>query len=109
MTVQKRRKSKNILEVPKAGVQLGYLVNEFVEECGGKDALQGLTTADVLKKFILPKTEESKVSYCEVLKSEGKKAYGEEAKVFISHARQCDFLKVVEALNWHFREQDPHS
>jgi hypothetical protein len=31
------------------------------------------------------------------------KAYGETAEVFSSHAHECEFLNVVDALQWHLR------
>lgn len=45
------------------GIRLSYLMNEFVDECGGRDALQGLATKDVFEQFILPTiTKESKLN-----------------------------------------------
>lgn len=44
------------------GIRLTYLINEFVFECGGRVALQGLSTKDVFEQFILPTTtKESKL------------------------------------------------
>jgi tetratricopeptide (TPR) repeat protein len=90
---------------PKAGVRLSYIVGEFYEECGGREALKGLTTKQVCEQFIKPKTQERKSSYCDLLKDQGHKAYRETAQVFLSHAHGCEFLTVVDALQWHFRDQ----
>ncbi len=93
------------LVFPKAGVQLSYIVGEFYEECGGREALKGLTTKQVKEIFIKKHTEKRQSSYCDLLKEQGHKAYGKTAQVFLSHAHQSEFLTVVDALQWHLRDQ----
>ncbi len=90
---------------PKAGVQLSYIVGEFYKECGGREALEGLTTKQVCEIFIKGITKERQSSYCDLLKEQGHKAYGKTAQVFLSHAHQSEFLTVVDALQWHLRDQ----
>jgi hypothetical protein len=51
----------------KQGISLSYLLNEFVEECGGNEALKGLTTTDVCNTFVKPATETCQSSYCDML------------------------------------------
>jgi tetratricopeptide (TPR) repeat protein len=98
-------KDDSSLVFPKAGVQLSYIVDEFYEECGGREALKCLTTEQVCEQFIKPKTQELQLSYCELLKLQCHKAYEKNAEVFISHAHECEFLNVVDALQWHLRDQ----
>ena len=71
------------------------IFGEFYEECGGREALEGLTTKQVCERFIKPKTQDLKSSYCDLLKGKGHKAYRETAQVFLSHAHQCEFLSGV--------------
>ena len=51
----------------KQGISLSYLLNEFVEECGGNEALKRLTTTDVCNTFVKPATETCQSSYCDML------------------------------------------
>ena len=95
--------STSTLPFPNAGVKLSFVVDEFVRDCGGKEDLKGLTTEQVCEIYIKPKTLERRSSYCELLKNESHGAYGDMAQVFISHAHQCEFLNVIEALQWHFQ------
>ena len=62
------------LVFPKAGVQLSYIVGEFYEECGGREALKGRTTKEVREGFIKSKTHELQSSYCDLLRLQGHKA-----------------------------------
>ncbi|KAJ3042588.1 Kinesin light chain 3 [Rhizophlyctis rosea] len=47
------------------GVHLSYF-SFFIESCGGRDTLQGLTTQDVCTTFIIPRTSSGQ-SLCDVL------------------------------------------
>ena len=93
-------------QFPKEGVRLSHL-DEFIRACGGKSELEGLTTTDVCEKFIKPWTFETQTSFCEWLSLQEHPAVGK-ANVFISHAWQCQFLDVMEAIVTHLRE-DGHS
>jgi hypothetical protein len=88
---------------PRYGVRLSFL-NQFLQECGGRAALNNLTTTEVCDKFIKPVTKSSQSSYCEYLRVLEHEAVGE-ATVFISHAWQYKFLEVVDSLTHHFLHQ----
>eukprot|EP01041_Mallomonas_annulata_P001942 gene1942-3766_t len=85
---------------PKAGVKLRVFI-EFIELCGGNDAISGLTTTDICNKFLKPLTFMRQSSYCELLTAQEHPDVGE-AKVFISHAWKFTFLEVVQALSNQF-------
>ncbi|KAJ3042418.1 Kinesin light chain 3 [Rhizophlyctis rosea] len=55
----------NVKPLSLQGVRLAYL-QTFIEECGGRQALETLTTADVCERFIKPRTDETK-SLCDHL------------------------------------------
>ncbi len=86
---------------PKLGVRLSYL-DEFTSDCGGREQLQGLTTAEVCMNFVVPMTSSYQSSLCEMLQKTKPGAVGN-ATVFISHVYQYEFLSVVDALKYHFR------
>ena len=103
--LEANRKDGNnaIQELPKAGVTLAFVVDEFIEkDCGGRSNLRGLTTTEVCEKFIKPKTQEQQISYCDYLEQRDHPEYGRVASVFISHAHQYLFLDLICALEWHF-------
>ncbi|CAB9507603.1 Kinesin light chain [Seminavis robusta] len=89
--------------IPLTGLRLSYL-EEFIEACGGKSELEGLTTTDVCNKFVKPWTEDTKTSFCEYLELQNHPAVGK-ANVFISHAWQCQFLDVMDAIVTHMKER----
>jgi hypothetical protein len=66
------------------GVELSVLM-EFVELCGGRQELQGLTTTEVSEKYLMPLTKTSASSYCDQL-LRGGDGRVKKANVFISHA-----------------------
>lgn len=88
---------------PKDGVSLSSL-HDFYDACGGREQLVGLSTTDVCVKFIMPQTSVTKSSYCEYMKTCHHPGVGP-ANVFISHAWRYQFLDVISALQWHFRDQ----
>ena len=97
----------NSLPFPKEGVRLSYF-NDIIDSFGGRTALAGLTTTDVCNNFVKPACEALKASYCDYLSQTQIKhscPVGK-ATVFISHAWKYVFLDVVEALQYHFRD-DP--
>jgi tetratricopeptide (TPR) repeat protein len=87
---------------PRHGVRLSFL-EQFLEECGGRSALEGLSTTEVCERFIKPVTESSQSSYCDFLRELKHEAVCE-ATVFISHAWKYNFLDVVDSLAHHFRQ-----
>lgn len=52
-----------------SGVQLSVLL-EFVNSCGGRAKLQGMTTTEVCDTFLKPMTALSRRSYCDFLLSQ---------------------------------------
>lgn len=84
----------------KLGVKLSF-AQEFIESCGGAEALKGLKTTDVCEQFVLPLTKEHQISFCDYLCAAKHPAVGV-AEVFISHAWKYYFLEVIDALQHHF-------
>jgi tetratricopeptide (TPR) repeat protein len=84
------------LEFPVDGVPASYL-RQLIDESGGEAALHGMTTSDVKRFIIIPKTEASKLSLCAQLRLEGD-ARVQPATWFVSHPWQIRFLDLVEAL-----------
>ena len=68
------------------GVRLSYLSQTFTEECGGVRVLQNQTTAYVCETFIKPRTFGTKLSLCDLIKSQNEEHLFGDAKWFISHA-----------------------
>ena len=78
---------------------------KFIEDCGGKQYLEGQTTLDVYNKFIKSKTERSQQTYCQYLK-ETKKWTIRSAEVFICHAiEMTPFLDLVDAIERYFSDK----
>ena len=100
-------------DCPTHGLRLSFLLNEFVQFCGGMEALKGLSTFEVCEHIIKPQTFENQSSYCDMFKSNHQvdaRVVGETADVFICHVHQYQFLDVLEALKYHFtiQNQEPH-
>ena len=101
----------------KQGISLSYLLNDFVEECGGNEVLKGLSTTEVCNTFVKPATKEFQSSYCDMLLEQQKQktehdvndndnvAAVDRATVFISHAWKYEFLHVLDALKDHFKDE----
>jgi hypothetical protein len=92
------------LPFPKDGVRLSF-ATEFINSCGGRDQLSGLTTNDVCERFVKPPTLAFKSSYCEFLRAQSHPAV-DTATVFISHAWKYMFLDVVDAILDHFKYKE---
>ena len=86
------------------GIRLSYL-DIFIDKCGGSRGLDGLTTDDVMHRFVKPETRESKGSFCELLTMQGLVEYVGTAEWFYSHAWKFSFLDVVEAAKLFFKER----
>jgi tetratricopeptide (TPR) repeat protein len=89
------------LPFPKVGIKLSVF-DVFIEECGGRAALDGLTTSDVCERHLKPLTAAGGISYCE-MKAKLLPRDIATATVFISHAWKLAFLDVVDTLKHHFR------
>ncbi len=90
------------------GVRLSFL-QEFIEECGGKEKISHLTTNDICREIVIPATIDMQWSYCDWLQSMYHPGFGERADVFISHAWQYKFIDVIDALFEHFPLQERDS
>jgi hypothetical protein len=88
---------------PIDGAPLSCL-REFVKSNGGETAFEGLTTHEVKDRFILPKTQATKLSLCAQMKQDGD-ARIQPATWFVSHAWRCKFLDLVCALEAFFADK----
>jgi hypothetical protein len=91
---------------PKNGILLKYL-EDIVLQCGGREAIQNLTTFDICTQFIQPWTETSQCSYCDFLELQQPGMRVRKANVFISHAWKYLFVDVVDAIQSHFENYCP--
>jgi hypothetical protein len=91
-------------DLSRFGVRLSYFA-AFIERCGGPAALAGLTTFEVMERFVKPRTAASLLSLCEQLMSDGGDEAGfvATARVFLSHAWKYLFLDVADAVERRFR------
>ena len=95
-------RSADTVPFPKHGVLFPAFV-EFIERCGGREAIAGLTTTDICERFVKPFTVASASSYCDLLKANGNANVRDKAEVFISHAWKYTFLDVVASVEAHFK------
>ncbi len=89
--------------IDRYGVTVGYL-NEFVELCGGRAALESTKTFEIYDIFVKPMTKDIEKSLCYKLKLDGKHDKIGIAMTFVSHVWNYKFIDVVDALNFHFRD-----
>ncbi len=90
------------------GIRLSFL-QEFIEQCGGKEKISHLSTNDICREIVKPATIDMQWSYCDLLQFMYHPGFGERANVFISHAWQYKFIDVVDALFEHFPLQERDS
>ena len=57
------------------GIKLSFF-DKFIADNGGEKSFETLTTLQVMDKFIKPRTIESKLSFCELLESQGSDCVG---------------------------------
>lgn len=88
---------------PKHGIRVRFL-DEFIDKCGGTDALQGLTTREVYQKHVIPGTAHCQQSVCALLEASDHPDVGP-AEVFISHAWDAQFMDLAAVLKHHFRDR----
>ena len=90
------------------GVRLSFF-EEFIEENNLRSAEnKDLATEEVMMKFVKSRTENTKLSYCEHLKSKGEGRFVGPADWFYSHAWKFRFLDVVDAAKEFFTRQTPN-
>ncbi|KAI9353218.1 hypothetical protein DFJ73DRAFT_642349, partial [Zopfochytrium polystomum] len=94
--------TRDSLSMTLNGVRLSFVL-DFVGACGGRDALIGLTTADVSQRWIVPSTSSSRLSAVDHLLLHDRGDVVCPANWFISHAWSFHFLDVVDALVGFFK------
>ncbi|KAJ3129286.1 Kinesin light chain 3 [Nowakowskiella sp. JEL0407] len=88
------------------GIKISYL-RQFIDENGGRKALEGKTTTEINDKIIKPTTSKIKDSMCEYLMQTSRSSCVGTATWFISHAWGCEFLKVVDSILDFFENDQP--
>ena len=86
------------------GVKVSVLL-DFIDLCGGREVLAGLTTTQVNEIFLQPMTSALNDSYCRLLLESGDPRVAQ-ANIFISHAWKYPFLHVVDAIFRHCNPED---
>ena len=72
-------------DVSMLGIKVSFL-DSFIKSSGGRSALKEYTTERVKIEFVMPATKESRLSYCELLRSQGRTDIVGTAEWFYSHA-----------------------
>ncbi len=70
---------------------------EFVDHCGGKSALKGLTVKQLYERFLQKVIDHYQCSYCELLRRNGHEGVGK-ANIYVSYSWDMDFLTVMESI-----------
>ena len=79
-------------------------VDDFIEYCGGTSDFQGLTTAQVFKKFMKPVTDEFQAAYSEILRMHNGTSgcsgaiEPRRATVYVAHSWNSCFLDILQTL-----------
>ena len=100
-----------LLRVMKRSFLKGIKVSELrllIEENGGDEYFEYLTTKDVCKEFIEPINKQGALSYCDYLLQESpKRAKGSVGvpTVFVSHSWKSYYGNVVRALEKQFKDE----
>ncbi len=87
------------------GIKLSFL-DSIIQSSGGPSALKEHTTERFTDVFVKPATKESRLSYCELLKSQGRTDIEGTAEWFYSHAWKFRFLEVVDAAKRFFGAEE---
>ena len=67
-------------------------LQQLIDDNGGEAAFEGLTTSNVKRSIIVPKTAATKLSLCAQLRREGD-ALAQVATWFVSHPWPMKFLR----------------
>eukprot|EP00291_Cryptomonas_curvata_P009238 CAMPEP_0172198962 /NCGR_PEP_ID=MMETSP1050-20130122/28407_1 /TAXON_ID=233186 /ORGANISM="Cryptomonas curvata, Strain CCAP979/52" /LENGTH=1402 /DNA_ID=CAMNT_0012875899 /DNA_START=67 /DNA_END=4275 /DNA_ORIENTATION=- len=86
------------------GIKLSYF-ETFVHRYGGRKVFENLTTLETMEKIIKPATQESRLSFCELLLSENAFDCVGKAEWFYSHAWKYRFLDAMDAAALFFQDQ----
>ena len=80
-------------------------IHDFVENvCGGRKALEGMTTLQVKNDFIIPHTEKNHCSYSSMVTAKHPDLLTNEAVIIVCHALEESFLDLVDSLNQYFED-----
>jgi hypothetical protein len=79
-------------------------LREFIDANGGEAAFEGLTTSQVKRSIVVPKTPATLLSLCAQMRQEGD-ARIQPATWFVSHPWQMKFLDLVKALEAFFADK----
>ncbi|KAF0697600.1 Aste57867_11728 [Aphanomyces stellatus] len=90
---------------PILGLTLGFF-KYLVTQHGGRDAFEGLSTADVCFQIVVPFTASTQLSLVDHVHRQVGDQYVKPASWFVSHAWSYAYLDVVDALTAFFDEQD---
>jgi tetratricopeptide (TPR) repeat protein len=90
-------------DFPVDGAPFSFL-REFIDANGGEAAFEGLTTSQVKRSIVVPKTQANQLSLCAEMKQEGD-ARIQPATWFVSHPWQIKFLDLVRALEAFFADK----
>ena len=77
---------------------------ELIDGNGGEAAFEGMTTSNVKRSIIVPKTQATQLSLCAQMRQEGD-ARVRNALWFVSHAWQMNFLDLIRALEAFFKDK----
>jgi GTPase SAR1 family protein len=107
LRIKRTGQSEYFSDFSTLGVKLSFF-EKFVDENKLRSPeLEDLTTEEVMIKFVKSRTEDTRHSYCEYLKSKGEGRFVGPSDWFYSHAWKFRFLDVVEAAKEFFASQNP--
>lgn len=90
---------------PPLGIKCSYF-KEFIDIiCKGRENVEGLSTENVIKSFIMPYTENKGMSLCEVLKDSEIQGFVGTAVWSISHEWTFPFLETIDTIIHFFQEK----
>jgi GTPase SAR1 family protein len=89
------------------GVKLSFFEKFINENNLRSPENKNLATDEVMMRFVKSRTEDTKLSYCEHLKSIGEGRFVGPSDWFYSHAWKFRFLDVVDAAKEFFMRQNP--
>jgi tetratricopeptide (TPR) repeat protein len=89
---------------PVYGIPLTYL-DEFVLRAGGRDVFLNKTTAMVCNEIIVPWTQGSRCSYCDLLRAMQAPLMNE-ANYYIVHSWEMRFLDLYDSIKDYFDKRD---
>jgi tetratricopeptide (TPR) repeat protein len=92
-------------DFPKHGIQLSFVRELLYTLFGGEDVLTGKTTSQLCELHLKQLLQGLKCSFCDYLKINNHPAVFEQAQVFVSHTWSYQILDVLDALEYHFRDQ----